>query len=82
MGSRRSTRYTMVVASPRLAHDTCARRVVTVSGPYTRGWNIQSCTSNDTFGFSTRLLVFLDDGFVVITMTGACGEKRDDGRYV
>lgn len=37
----------------------------TVGGPS------QSWTNSETFGLTTRLLVFFDEGFVVITMTGA-----------
>ncbi len=42
---------------------------------------IQSCTRRETFGLARRLLVFLDDGFVVMMMAGA-DEYGDDGRYV
>lgn len=43
--------------------------------------SVQSWTRSETFGLATRLLVFLDAGFVVMTMTGA-DEYGDDGRYV
>jgi hypothetical protein len=32
----------------------------------------------DTFGFATRLFIFLEAGFVVMTMTGEA-EKGDEG---
>ena len=41
----------------------------------------QSCTKSETLGLATRLLVFFDAGFVVITMTGAV-EYGEEGRYV
>lgn len=46
-----------------------------------KGGCVQSWTSSDTFGLTSRLLVFLDAGLVVMTMTGR-DEYGDDGRYV
>lgn len=42
------------------------------TGAVTGGrWETQSWTRRETLGFSTRLCVFREDGFVVIIMTGA-----------
>ena len=44
-------------------------------------WETQSCTSKDTRGLLIRFKVFLDEGFVVMMMTGI-GLKGVEGRYV
>lgn len=43
--------------------------------------DLQSCTSSDTVGLVTMLVVLREEGFVVMTITGdvECGEV---GRYV
>jgi hypothetical protein len=41
--------------------------------------DIQSCTSNDTFGLDCRLSVFCEEGGVVMIMVGEF-EKGVDGR--
>lgn len=66
----------------------CVRPLLTISNPVPHilednYWNgfLQSCTNNDTLGLRTKLLVFFEDGFVVITMTGK-DEYCEEGMYV
>lgn len=50
-------------------------------GRYWMQRGVQSCTSRETLGLATRLVILRDAGLVVNTMTGA-EEYGEEGRYV